>query len=114
MHIDDWLDSGVSDSLPIIKEFFIRYRKPEYNKFKDGDNIWLQNNPIFCTYQNKRYRCTGCSRLGDIWLTSNYNQSVGYSLRVDFSDCSNWQNISLKRSKKYTSTSAFLRSEPLL
>ena len=35
-------------------------------------------------------RCTGASRLGDVWLTSDFNQEMGYEKRVDVEECSNW------------------------
>lgn len=99
MHIYDWLESEEANKLPLIKEFFDRYSKPAYKKYKDGDDIWLQNNPIFCVYQGKKYRCTGCSRFGDVWLTLDFSKSIGYSLRVDFNDCSDWTNESCPQDK---------------
>jgi len=47
---------------------------------------------LFCTYDSKRYRCTGASRLGDVWLTSDFNQEQGYELRVDINDCNEWED----------------------
>jgi predicted RNase H-like HicB family nuclease len=45
---------------------------------------------LFCTYEGKRYRCTGASRLGDLWLASNFEREHGYDLRVDVEKCSDW------------------------
>lgn len=45
---------------------------------------------LFCIYQGKRYRVTGASTMGDIWLQSNFNQTSGYELRVDIQDCTRW------------------------
>ncbi len=93
MHIDEWLNSKESLKLSFVKEWFTRFRKPEFYKIKDGDNLWFENNWLFCIYQNKRYQVTGCSRFGDIWITSNFDQSIGYENQVDFSDCSGWAMI---------------------
>ena len=49
--------------------------------------------PLFCTYQGAVYRVTGCSRLGDVWLTEKLDDKyAGYSKRVMIGDCSKWSN----------------------
>ena len=85
LHVDDWLDDP-SNSETFAKEFLEHYRRPAVDK----DRQWLESNPLFCDYNGKRYRCTGCSRMGDVWLTENYQQAVGYQKRVDITLCSNW------------------------
>jgi hypothetical protein len=45
---------------------------------------------LFCTYKDERYRVTGASRMGDIWLAKDFNRDVGYDLRVDLDECSGW------------------------
>jgi hypothetical protein len=45
---------------------------------------------LFCTYEGKRYRCTGASRFGDVWLNSNFKRDCGYDDRVDVAKCSDW------------------------
>ncbi len=67
----------------------MHYRLPAvmwsaFRKFMVNDEF------LFCTYREKRYRCIGASRLGDVWLTSNFNSDTGYELRVGVSDCAMW------------------------
>ena len=51
---------------------------------------FMSKHKLFGTYKSKKYRVTGASRLGDVWITSNFNQDTGYDLRVDAEDISNW------------------------
>lgn len=98
MHIDDWLDDEATGPEG-IKEWLEHYRKPAVYK----DYGWLRGRQLFCTYKDgKRYRCTGCSRMGDVWLTENFSIENGYDLRVDIADCTDWvitydDNITNKR-----------------
>ena len=45
---------------------------------------------LFCTYEGKRYRVTGASRIGDVWLAKDFNRETGYDLRVDLAGCTEW------------------------
>lgn len=51
---------------------------------------FMENHKLFCTFQNKRYRVTGSSAMGDIWLHSNFNVDEGYQHRVSLDECSQW------------------------
>jgi len=57
---------------------------------KNDFDEFMKDHLLFCDYEGKRYRVTGCSRLGDIWLASDFKREVGYDLRVAVDDCSNW------------------------
>ena len=49
--------------------------------------------PLFCTYKDAVYRVTGCSRMGDVWLTEKLDDKyAGYSKRVTIGECSKWSN----------------------
>jgi len=50
----------------------------------------LNQHKLFCTYKGKKYRVTGCSRMGDIWITLDFTRSCGYEDRVDVAQCSTW------------------------
>lgn len=39
---------------------------------------------LFVTYNGERYRYTGHSRLGDVWISKDFKRSEGYDLRVPF------------------------------
>ena len=53
---------------------------------------WIGQFKLFCSWKGKRYRVTGASRLGDIWLTSDFCKETGYEHRVDLTECSDWSD----------------------
>lgn len=93
MHIDEWVD----DPCPITdgnqgeryaKWFFVWKRMPAWMQSSLAE--FYNDAKLFCQYKGKKYRCTGASRMGDVWLTSDFSQDQGYELRVDVDDCSEW------------------------
>lgn len=86
MHIDDWIDDPESD--PYAALFFdIHRRNSTWKlKFKKG----IDKLKLFCDFDGERWKVTGCSRLGDVWITKDFNRTDGYDKRVDVEDCSNW------------------------
>lgn len=86
VHVDDFIDSISLDGTrqdiadTYAKFFFMLHRLPAYMKHQWNDLI--SQYKLFCTYKNKTYRITGCSRMGDIWITSDLDRDYGYELRV--------------------------------
>ena len=86
-HIDEFIDNPFNDD---------KYARWVFNHFRLSASLknafaeFMSDCFLFCTYKGKRMRCTGASRLGDVWLTSDFNQDVGYELRVIVEDCSEW------------------------
>ncbi len=62
------------------------FRLPAVHRIAFADLI--RQYTLFCTYKGVRYRVTGASRMGDIWLTPDFTQETGYKLRVAISECS--------------------------
>lgn len=92
MHIDEWLDK-FKQSKPPGGEMYARfvlehYRMPAWKQ--NGYAEWTSQFKLFCTYKGERYRVTGASRLGDIWLARDLNREAGYDLRVNVDECSGW------------------------
>lgn len=86
-HVDDWLDApAANEPEKKAKAWLEHFRRPAMDK----DYKWLLDNPLFCTYKGERYRCIGCSRLGDVWLTKHFERENGYDLRIDVTGCSDW------------------------
>jgi hypothetical protein len=56
--------------------------------------VGTSENPykLFCDYRGERYRVTGASRLGDVWLRKNHSLDYGYDEngRVNITECSNF------------------------
>lgn len=85
-HVDDFIDDPETD---VYASWFLTlHRLPAILKFKFADQI--KQYKLFCDYEGERWRVTGASRLGDVWLTKNFDQSGGYQERVSIDRCSNW------------------------
>lgn len=89
MHIDEWLDLSAKNIEEKYAKFLLEYfRLPVLKKAQLYD--FMQPLRLYCSYKGNRYRCTGASRLGDIWLTEDFSQESGYTKRVDVNKCSDW------------------------
>ena len=91
-HVDEWLDMpSFDDDGEIYAKFVLDYcRMPAWKKHAYAK--WMSQYRLFCTYDGQRFRCNGASRLGDVWLTPDYEQASGYKLRVDVKKCSEWSD----------------------
>jgi len=97
-HIDDWIDYGPvnyhklteseQDEINYARWFLFYKRSPATLQMAFAKA--MREHKLFCDYEGVRYRCTGASRLGDVWLTSDLNQDYGYERRVEVLKCSNW------------------------
>ena len=89
-HVDDFIDGAPNDSTDYAAWFFSLYRYPAMLKCRFGE--WMNKYKLFADYDGKRYRVTGCSRLGDVWLSSDFDRDIGYEHRVDVGDLSNFSD----------------------
>lgn len=93
IHVDDWVDA-CSHKQPVGEKyarwFFFLARLAAVYRMDWAD--WFKHNKLFCTYEGARYRCTGASRMGDVWLAKDYTRETGYDLRVDLAKCSAWSD----------------------
>lgn len=86
IHVDDWINDASGD--PYARWCLNNFRwsgvlRMDWREF-------IEPNKLFCTFENERYRVTGASRMGDIWLTKDFEQSSGYQGRVDLAEVSDW------------------------
>lgn len=94
LHVDDWLDTPNfhhcigEDYAKFVLDY---HRWPAWKQ--QAYHQWMRHYKLFCTYEGQRYRCIGASRMGDVWLTSNFDREYGYDLRVDVEKCSDWSNM---------------------
>lgn len=96
-HVDEFIEEMAdgSDTLDMGDAMYARWflmhaRLPAFMQFQFAK--WIEPYQLFCTYEGKRYRCTGASRLGDVWLTADFKRKTGYELRVDLSKCTLWSD----------------------
>lgn len=91
VHIDDFIDDFIKRKTPgekYARWIFLHFRLPAVLQIDFGP--FMKEHKLFCTYKGERYRCIGASRLGDIWLTKNFEAESGYDLRPAVNDCSDW------------------------
>ena len=89
IHVDDFVSFPPKDEAGRYAAFCLMlFRLPAIMRI--SFHKWIDKYKLFCTWKDKRYRVTGASRMGDIWLTSDFNQETGYEHRVDLRECSEW------------------------
>lgn len=91
-HIDYWLEDHMfikDENLRHAAFCFEIWRMPAYKYYNFDSLPWLENLRLFCDYEGARYRVVGASSMGDVWLTSKF-QNTQYEQRVDVAKCSNW------------------------
>lgn len=89
-HIDDWIDSPrCADAGEKYAKFvFWYFRYPAWAQ--SAFEPWMRDHKLFCTYKGQRFRVTGASRMGDVWLAQDFGRQHGYDHRVAVDDCSDW------------------------
>jgi len=85
-HIDDWVQNPDNDAY--ARWMFMHFRLPAL--MHATFNQFIADRKLFCTYEGKRFRVTGASRLGDVWLAENFERDMGYDHRVTVDTCSKW------------------------
>jgi len=85
-HVDDFIDDYQAD--PYARWMLMHFRLPAHLQL--AFRPFTADHKLFCDHRGKRYRCTGASRMGDVWLTGDYDEDVSYELRVGIDTCSNW------------------------
>lgn len=90
IHVDDWLSTPSHSREPEAYAKFVLTlaRLPAWAQM--AYRPFTKQFELFCTYQGQRYRCTGASRMGDVWLAKDFSQENGYDHRVDVAECSDW------------------------
>lgn len=89
--VDQWLDSMPcnEDSGEVYARWWLEQARYPAWKKSLYSHI-MREFRLFCTYKGERMRCTGASRLGDVWLAHDHNRENGYDLRVNVEECAQW------------------------
>lgn len=82
-HVDDFIDDPTTDRY--AASWFEAFRRPAVVKMREPDT-----RKLFATYDGFRWRVTGCSQMGDVWLHHPAYEGEGYTHRVDVDACSGW------------------------
>ena len=86
MHVDQFVDRHDTDLYASWMLFYFRLPAVLNIKFRS----FFEGKKLFCTWRGERWRVTGASRLGDVWLTRNFKKDQGYDERVEIDECSDW------------------------
>lgn len=92
-HVDDFSEALFTDKTTYARFFFFLHRLPANTQAILRP--WMKNFRLYCTYEGKKYRVTGASRFGYIWLHSDLSTPEPkpfYEKRVDLDTCSDWSN----------------------
>lgn len=91
-HIYDWLEEeGTTAAEKKVKEFLDFRTRPAVYQMENRDKI--KGLSVFCEYESIKYKITGASRMGDVWLAKNFERESGYDKRVMIDECSNFSYI---------------------
>ena len=95
VHVDDFINSPYSLKGGDVDDLSERYAKYWLDHARRSAAFHSVARPffvqkLFCTFRGERHRVTGASRMGDIWLTKDFDQSRGYQKRVNLAECSLW------------------------
>ena len=95
VHVDQFIDDPMSLQGKGMADLSERYAKFWLDWARRSASFHATSRPffvhkLFCTFEGERHRVTGASRMGDIWLTKNFEQTMGYQKRVNLADCSLW------------------------
>jgi hypothetical protein len=97
-HVDDWVDRFDMGKQSIGQKYarFCLFLYRLAAVFQMDWSEWIKNHKLFCTYEGKRFRMTGASRMGDVWIIKDFDRDTGYDMRVNVDDCSNWSDNPLE------------------
>lgn len=90
LHVDDWVRMPAKNPTEwAVKAWLAIYRlRLDVRSYFDGITRMAR---ITTTYEGKRWRLMGASRMGDVWLAEDPLQVNGYDRRVDVAKCTDWE-----------------------
>lgn len=91
-HVDTYIwnrIAAIDKSVSAYAQWMLMHFRLPAAKKMDWDKF-IADRKLFCTYQGKRYRVTGASRFGDVWLAEDHTRDCGYDHRVAVDECSEW------------------------
>lgn len=92
-HVDEFIDCGSMKRPVPENEDYARWVLNHFRLSalcRSAFDKFMVDHKLFCNFEGEKYRVTGASRMGDVWLTKNFNQDTGYQKRVAIDHCSGW------------------------
>ena len=94
MHIYDWLNLPAKDEYELYAKASLETMVlPAIERFELSEEDRYP--PLFASYKGKRYKVTGASRLGDVWLHEDPTAKDRYTLRVEVEELSYWRKTQI-------------------
>lgn len=93
IHVDNFIDFGSRHNNDDEAEVYARYVLLHFRLnavCRSAFRHYINQMPLYCTWDNRRWKVIGASRMGDIWLTSKFADERGYETRVVIDECSTW------------------------
>lgn len=92
-HVHFFIDYGSMKSTADSSEAYARWVLMYFTLSATLQQLfypYMKDRQLYCTFENQRWRITGASRLGDVWLSKTLagTPKSRYDLRVCISDCS--------------------------
>ncbi len=88
-HVDDFVEDYTKSN---YARWFLFLKRLPANLQADFAEF-IEPFTLYATWKGKRYRVTGASRLGDVWLTSDFKRDTGYEHRVDVDDLTEFGKV---------------------
>lgn len=90
-HVDQFINAPeYTESERYAAFMLLHFRLPAILKWKFAP--YLADKRLYCTWSGSRWRVTGASRMGDVWLASNHERTDGYDKRVPVAECTDWSD----------------------
>lgn len=87
MHVDDFIWTRFGEN-KYARWVLMHFRMPAAVRLDFQE--FMKDHELFCTWKGERYRVTGASRFGDVWLHSDFNEDTTYEHRVEVEECTEW------------------------
>lgn len=93
MHVDEFIDRCGNEWVEDRNTRYAAWMFAQFRYSATLQSAWREfyaDHKLFCTHQGTRYRVTGASRLGDVWLVKDFTVDYGYDVRANIEDCTQW------------------------
>lgn len=85
-HVDEFVDDYSKDSESEVYARWFLFLKRTPAIVQAHFHKFIEPLKLFASWKGKRYRVTGASRMGDVWITKNFEQDRGYEHRIDVAE----------------------------
>jgi hypothetical protein len=96
IHVDEFIDDYQYNTQELKDARFFLHLHRLSSSLQSAFRKHINDYQLFCDHEGIRYRVTGASRMGDIWLREDHTQDTGYDKRVYIDKCENFELINVR------------------